>query len=195
MSRDFRRAVTAFVFAVHLAGGVATNTAAQAADGSDPPNAPDAPDAEFDYDEAYYRALRLYGESGDFDAALAVVDTLLATDPPDQQRREAYELQALCLVGAGREEEAKGSFCGILCVDEFWRPDLRFGPAERDVFARVVYADCGCEQDSGGLPWKWIGAAAAIVAGSMIPLLGGDDAPSSPPPPDEPGVPPFPDEP
>lgn len=184
MSNHLRRQLTRVTFAIVGLLAVARSAAAE----------PEPAPAPFDYDEEYYRALVLYGENGEFDAALAIIDTLLATEPPDQQRREAFELQALCLLGAGRDDEARESFCGILCVDEYWRPDLRFGPRERDVFAGVSIEDCACHH--GGLPWKWIGAAAAVVAGSVIPLVtGGDDAPASPPPPVEPGVPPFPDEP
>jgi hypothetical protein len=181
MSRHLRRELIHAALAV-----VAVLVLARAADAA-------PPEPEFDYDERYYEALVLYGENGDFDGALAIIDTLLATDPPDQQQREAFELQALCLIGAGRDDEAMASFCGILCVDEYWRPDLRFGPHERDVFGLVSIQDCGC--DRGGFPWKWVGAAAAIVAGSVIPFLSGDDSPTEPPAPPVPGVPSFPDEP
>ena len=79
-------------------------------------------------------------EFAEFGPALAKLEPLIAGGGlAGEALRDAHVLKARCLVGLGRLEEAKASYCAALALDEAWTPDrVLFPRDEIDVFDQAL---------------------------------------------------------
>lgn len=79
-------------------------------------------------------------EFAEFGPALAKLEPLIAGGAlAGEMLRDAHVLKARCLVGLGRLEEAKASYCAALALDEAWTPDRVLFPREEiDVFDQAL---------------------------------------------------------
>jgi len=78
-------------------------------------------------------ARELYA-SADYDAALAMLDGLLADNHPGQDQRSIEMYRVLCLVATRRDADAKGAIESLVLRNPLYRPSTELPPRVRATF-------------------------------------------------------------